>query len=448
MSAITLTETPETRARNGVLAGLLAFGMWGFLPIYFKLLSHVPAVELLVHRVVWAVPFGALIIVARRQWPEVRRALVDMRTLGLLSLAAMFISINWLVYIWAVLNSQIFQASLGYYINPLMYVLVGVGFLGDRLRRPQLAAVVLAATGVAVLTVSGGQFPLISLVLAVSFTCYGVIRKQTNVGAMPGLFIETLLLAPLAAGYLLVLARAGESAFLAGSAGQDIALLLAGPITVLPLLCFALAARRVTLSTIGFMQFIAPTLQFAMGIVYGERLTLAHAICFGCIWIAVALFSYDAWRASRRARLTVPEPGYSLRGRSRTGSTWERARLVRFSPRRLLESNRRGREGSGGTMKIMHCRPAAIVLGSCLFAAGVAVGASVADALDPARVAPHIYAVKLENERVRVLDVTIRNGEMSPLAYAPGPPDRLPEFLRLAGNDGRRRAAHAVVHDR
>ncbi len=304
---VAAVESPQARTRNGVISAIIAFGIWGFLPIYFKVVGDVTALEILAHRVVWAVPFGALIISWRQQWPEVMRALRHGRTLGLLSLAAAFIAMNWLVYVWAVQQSQIFQASLGYYINPLLYVVIGVCFLGEKLRRLQLTAVVLAALGVAVLTFSGGQFPLISMALAVSFTVYGVIRKQTDVGAMPGLFIETLILSPLAIGYLGYLLIVGSAAFTAGSLFDSFVLVLAGPITVVPLLFFALAARRLTLSTIGFMQFIGPTLQFMVGLAYGERLTTAHAICFSCIWVAVALFSWDAWRSSRR-RVPVTQP--------------------------------------------------------------------------------------------------------------------------------------------
>lgn len=303
-----VTETPEARARNGVIAALAAFSMWGFLPIYFKVTQHVPALEILAHRIVWAVPFGALIILLRRQWPEVRRAFGHRRTLALLIAASMFIAVNWLVYIWAVQQSQIFQASLGYYINPLMYVVIGVFLLGETLRRVQILAVILATIGVAVLTFSGGQFPLISVVLATSFTFYGVIRKKTEVGAMPGLFIETTLLLPLALGYVIYLATAGTAVFANSGVGDSWLLVLAGPLTVLPLLCFALAARRLTLSTVGFMQFLAPTLQFIVGVAYGERLSTAHLICFAFIWSAVLLFSLDAWRSSR-VRVPVAQPG-------------------------------------------------------------------------------------------------------------------------------------------
>lgn len=292
-------ESDADRTRNGVIAASIAYTIWGFLPIYLKVVEAVPSLEVLTHRIVWAVPFGAMIIIARRQWPEVREAMTKPRTVGLLALAACFIAVNWLVYIIAVQTDQIFQASLGYYINPLMYVIVGVALLGERLRRKQTAAVLLAAAGVTILTVSGGVFPLISLFLAVSFTIYGVIRSRVAVGGMPGLFIETLLLLPLAGGWLGWLMVDGSAAFRSDDPVMMAKLIVAGPLTVVPLLLFALAARRLRLSTIGIMQFIAPTLQFLMGLLYGERLTIPHAICFILIWIAVVLFSIDAWRATR-----------------------------------------------------------------------------------------------------------------------------------------------------
>jgi chloramphenicol-sensitive protein RarD len=300
-------EPTEDRARNGFLAALLAYTLWGFMPIYFKVVAAVPALEVLAHRVLWAVPFGMLIIHGRRQWPEVRRAIRDRRTLAFLMLAAVFIAINWFGYIIAVQSGNIFQASLGYYINPLMYVAIGVWFLQERLRKPQAAAVLLAAAGVAVLTISGGEFPVLALMLATSFTIYGVIRSRIVVGGMPGLFIETLVLLPLAAGYMIWILSAGTAAFGMSDPGTSGMLVLAGPLTAVPLLFFALAARRLKLSTIGIMQFIAPTLQFVVGLFYGEQLTLPHAICFALIWVAVFVFSTDAWRASRaKAQVRVP----------------------------------------------------------------------------------------------------------------------------------------------
>ncbi len=290
----------EAAARAGVAAGLIAYTLWGVFPVYFKLVETVPAVEVLAHRIFWAVPFGLLIIVARRQFADVRRALSHRRMLGLLALAALFISVNWLIYIWAIQNERIFEASLGYYINPLMYVLVGVIFFGDAMRRLRLAAVALAAAGVLILATSGDHVPYVSLALGASFTIYGVIRKRVVIGAMPGLFVETLLLLPFAAGFLGWVIASGEASFAAGDAGLSALLMLAGPLTVIPLMCFSFAARRLTLTTVGFMQFIAPTLQFCTGLYYGETLTAAHIACFTLIWIAVSLFSIDAYRLGRR----------------------------------------------------------------------------------------------------------------------------------------------------
>jgi chloramphenicol-sensitive protein RarD len=290
----------EKEARSGVFIGLLAYFMWGIFPVYFKWIASVDPLEVLGHRVVWAVPFGALIIVARRQWPEVRRALVDRTMLAWLALAALCISTNWLIYIWAVQNDRIFETSLGYYINPLMYVGVGVVLLGERLRRLQVVAVMLASFGVLFLTVSGGGFPWVALSLAGLFTAYGVIRKKIAIGAMPGLFIETLLLFPVAALWMTWLVATQQASLTAGDGGLSALLVLGGPVTVLPLLFFAIAAKRVTLTTIGFMQFLAPTLQFFTGLYYGEQLTTAHLVCFGSIWAAVLFFSIDAFRASTK----------------------------------------------------------------------------------------------------------------------------------------------------
>ena len=297
-STATGPQSERARVRDGLVCALIAYTLWGFLPIYFKVVANVPAGEVLVHRILWAVPFGLPIVLARRQWPEVVAALRDPRKLGWLALSATFIALNWVAYIWAVQNGRIFEASLGYYINPLMYVLVGVLFFGERLHRMQSAAVVLATAGVAVLTFSGGQLPLLSLTLATSFTIYGVIRQRIAIGGMPGLFVETLLLLPAAAGYLVWLESRDAAVFETADLALMGTLMLAGPLTVIPLLCFALATRRLRLSTIGVMQFISPTIQFAVGMAYGERLTTAHVICFVLIWTAVAAFSFDAWRQS------------------------------------------------------------------------------------------------------------------------------------------------------
>lgn len=301
MSHVTDTDTRAgDPARAGVAAGLVAYVLWGVFPVYFKMVDVVAPPEVLAHRIVWSLAFGGLIILARQQWREVHRALTHPAMLRWLALSALMITINWLTYIWAIQNERIFETSLGYYINPLMYVLAGVMLFGDRLRRLQLLAVVLAAIGVLILAFSGDTVPWVALLLGATFTMYGVIRKKVVVGAMPGLFVETLLLFPLAFAGLSYAVYGGAAAFGSGSGSLDMLLLLAGPFTVIPLMCFAIAARRLTLTTIGFMQFIAPTLQFCTGIYYGEPLTTAHVVCFAFIWTAVAVFSADAIRAGRK----------------------------------------------------------------------------------------------------------------------------------------------------
>jgi chloramphenicol-sensitive protein RarD len=293
-------QNQSSDVRDGVIAGLAAYLMWGVLPVYFKTVGSVDPLEVLTHRVIWAVPFGAMILWARRQWPEVRRALTHTRMFRWLSLSALFIGLNWFVYIWAIQDERIFETSLGYYINPLTNMLVGVMFLGERLRRFQLLAVLLATIGVLVLTISGGQVPWIALLLALSFTVYAVIRKKVVIGGMPGLFVETLLLLPFALAWFIYISSSGEAVFAGGDSNLTFWLLMAGPVTALPLLCFALAARRMPLTTLGFMQFLAPTLQFGTGIYYGEQLTTAHWICFGLIWTAVLIFSLDAIKAGTK----------------------------------------------------------------------------------------------------------------------------------------------------
>ncbi len=286
--------------REGLVTALIAYSLWGVFPIYFKLVQSVQPTEVLVHRIVWAVPFGALIIHLRKQWPDVRQTFASSQTLLWLALAALAISANWFIYIWAVQQEEILQASLGYYINPLMYVIVGVLFLKERLRRPQVLSVLLAAIGVTYLTIRVGQFPFAAVSLALLFTLYGVIRKQVAIGAMPGLFIETLMMLPFAMAWLGWLMLSQQAAFAGSTISMSLLLTLAGPLTVVPLLMFATAARRLSLTVVGLMQFIVPTLQFIVALYYGEILTTAHLVCFGCIWVAVAIFSIDAYYQQKR----------------------------------------------------------------------------------------------------------------------------------------------------
>jgi chloramphenicol-sensitive protein RarD len=298
-----LSPTPgaaKQDVRDGVIAGLVAYTLWGVLPVYFKLVETVSPEEILAHRIIWAVPFGAIIVLVRRQWPEIKAALVHRTLMLWLTTSAILIAVNWYVYIVAVDSERIYQASLGYYINPLIFVIFGVAFFGERLRSLQKAAVAMATVGVAVLATSGGEFPWIALFLGTSFAFYGVIRKRTVVGAVPGLLIETTLLAPFALVWLGWFINAGQSSISSAGPGLTFLLLLAGPITVVPLVAFAIAARRLSLTTVGFMQFLAPTLQLVTGVYYGEELTPPRIICFLCIWIAVAFFSFDAIKQSRR----------------------------------------------------------------------------------------------------------------------------------------------------
>lgn len=295
----------DSAVRLGLICGVFAYAMWGLLPIYLKLLGDVDSAEIVGHRILWSVPFGAAILTLRKQWRETLKAFASPRMVLLLGFSATVIAANWLLYVWAVAHERILQASLGYYINPLMFVAAGVFILKEKLNRAQMIAVALAGAGVLVLTLGAGVFPWVSLLLAVSFTAYGYARKMLNVGAMPGLFIETVLLSPFAFLFLLWFANTHGLAFGQGDVKIDTLLILAGPVTVAPLVLFALAARRLKFSTIGFLQYIGPTGQFILGLIYGEPFTPFHAVCFGLIWAALAIFSIDAVRQNRRLRPAV-----------------------------------------------------------------------------------------------------------------------------------------------
>jgi len=309
-----MSKTSQTAAEGaipqgpniGLIAGIAAYTIWGFFPFYFKATGAAGAVEILAHRVLWSVPFGLVLIALRNQWPDLARGLRNKHILGWLCISSFVIALNWGVYIWAVQIGEIYQASLGYYINPLVLVAAGMVFFGEKLSRLKLFAVLLATCGVAALAIYGGVFPWISLVLAMTFAVYGVIRKRVEIGAIPGLLIETLILLAPAAAYLFTLAQNGGAVFGAGDNMLTFLLIMAGPLTVLPLLCFAVAARKLQLATVGILQFIAPTLHFGCALYFGETFTLAHAICFSCIWIAVALFSWDGLRQhSKRMKVTA-----------------------------------------------------------------------------------------------------------------------------------------------
>ncbi len=284
----------------GVLAGLGAYGIWGFFPMFWKTLGHVPALEVLAHRIVWACLLLGIAVVAMRRRRPLLQALSSRRVVGTLMLTTLLIAVNWLVFIWAVNAGRVLETSLGYFINPLVNVLLGVVFLKERLRPWQMAAVGLAAAGVLVLTLARGTAPWASLVLGFTFGFYGLLRKRCPVDGVVGLTIETALLAPFAAAWLLWLGDAGA---FGRDAGTDWLLIVGGILTTVPLLLFVAAAQRLRLATVGLLQYIAPTLHFILAVaLYGEPLTLAHIVTFGCIWGGIALYAGDTMRASRQAR--------------------------------------------------------------------------------------------------------------------------------------------------
>ena len=284
----------------GVGYALGAFGLWGLFPIYFKAVAAVPAPEVLAHRILWSVVFVAVLLAGLRQWRGVAAALRDRRTALRLLLSAVLIAVNWLTFIWAVAHDRVLEASLGYFITPLVSVLLGRLVLGEALARLQWLAVALAALGVGYMLAGLGKLPWVSLVLAATFGSYGLARKTTAVAAAPGLFVETLLLAPLAIGFLLWLGEAGT--FARVSLRWDLLLAAAGLVTALPLILFAQAARRLRLASVGLFQYITPTCQMLLAVfAFGEAFTRGHAITFGCIWLALALYSFSAWRAPYRA---------------------------------------------------------------------------------------------------------------------------------------------------
>lgn len=297
----------EARTRAGLLLGVGAYLCWGVMPLYFRLIARVPAAEIVAHRVIWSLLFLGALIALRRGWAAVRTAL-GWRSLAILAGSTFLLSINWLVFTYAVTHDHVLAASLGYYLNPLVNILLGVALLKERLSRLQIIATALAATGVAILALGSGAGPGVwmSLALAISFGSYGFLRKIAPAGAMEGLAIETLLMAPFALawiGWVETSGTAGFSAF-----GPAVAFLVAfgGAVTAIPLLLFTGAARRLPYSTLGFLQYIAPTLQFLIGVFYGEPLTPAHLACFGAIWTALALVAFDGLRAARRARISEP----------------------------------------------------------------------------------------------------------------------------------------------
>jgi chloramphenicol-sensitive protein RarD len=298
--------------RAGLLYGLGAYLCWGVMPLYFKLLASVAAIEIVAQRIIWSLVFLTILVLLWRRWPAIRLALGSGRVMLTLASTALLIAANWLIFIWAVMNGHVLAGSLGYYLNPLINVLLGVVLLKERLTRAQLAAVLLAALGVSVLALRTPEGLWISLALALSFGLYGFMRKIAPVAALEGLAIETAMLAPAALLYLLWLQSRSEGGFGAHDTVVMALLILAGAITAVPLLLFNAAAKRLPYSTLGFLQYLAPSMQFLLAVlVFGETFTAAHALCFGAIWTALAIFGWEGLRLGRaraRAAATCPEP--------------------------------------------------------------------------------------------------------------------------------------------
>jgi chloramphenicol-sensitive protein RarD len=298
-------ETSSHAARGaqlGVAYGVAAYAWWGLCPIYFKAVASVPALQVLAHRIVWSVLLLLLLTVVQRRWQPVRAVCRDRRTLLRLCVTTLLIANNWGLFIWAVAHDHLLQASFGYFINPLVNVLLGFVFLRERLRRMQTLAVLLAAIGVAYLIFAYGQFPWIALVLALSFAFYGLLRKTARADALVGLTVETALLTPVALAFLLFEGLRGAGAFGVISRQMDLLLASAGIITAVPLLWFAAAAKRLWYSTLGILQYLAPTGQFLLAVLaYGEPFTRDHLISFSLIWTALIIYSVDTALLPRRS---------------------------------------------------------------------------------------------------------------------------------------------------
>ncbi|WP_028587011.1 EamA family transporter RarD [Desulfocurvus vexinensis] len=302
--------SPLSPSHTGIAAGLCAFLIWGLLPVYWKALGAVPPLELLCHRIVWSLVFLALVVTLRRGWAGVAHALRSRRDVLLLAVSSMLVSANWFLYIWAVNNDHVVESSLGYYINPLVNVLLGFLVFRDRLRRVQTMAILLATAGVLNMVWHFGRAPWLALVLALTFGLYGLARKVAAVESLNGLLFETLVLGLPATGYLWLREAQGLGAL--GHLGWSTDLLLAGAgvVTATPLLLFAFAARRLRLSTVGVLQYLAPTGMFLLGVfVYREPFTSAHMLTFLLIWAGVALYTADGLRSLRPARGGLPREG-------------------------------------------------------------------------------------------------------------------------------------------
>ncbi len=301
MSARTLPAQPDDAARRGFLLALGAYLLWGLLPFYMKAVAHLPLAEVVAHRIIWSVPIAAAVLVWLGRTADFKAALRSPRMLSMAALTATLITINWSIYVWAIAVDRTVETALGYYINPLVNVMVGALVLGERLSRAQMVAVALAALAVVVMTVEGGKLPWVSLGLAFSFAAYGFFRKTLPIGPSQGFLLEVVMLSIPCVFYVAYLVATGQNHLVSGG-WQDTALLLGcGPITAVPLLLFAFGAKLLRLSTIGIMQYIAPTIVFLIAVfIFHEPFGTVDAVAFGLIWTALAIYSWSMF-AGRRA---------------------------------------------------------------------------------------------------------------------------------------------------
>ncbi len=299
-----------THETSALIAGIAAFATWGLIPGYWKLLKAVPATEILAHRYVWTSLFLTALLTWQGRWSEVRDNARSPRAVLYCLASGSIISINWFLFIWAVNIGRVIETSLGYFMTPLVNVLFGAIFLREKLTRWQIVAVLLALLGVANLTFGYGRFPWVALTLCISFGIYGLLRKKSGTAAIPGLFFETILLAPVALTYLISLEMHGGLLFGRGGAGLTTLLISTGIVTAVPLVWFGYAARHLRLTTVGFLQYLAPSGSFCLGVfAYHETLTPAHLITFSLIWLALGVFTVDAlyrWRSGRSAAADIP----------------------------------------------------------------------------------------------------------------------------------------------
>ncbi|MGB1201084.1 MAG: EamA family transporter RarD [Cognaticolwellia aestuarii] len=295
--------TPEKAAlRAGIISAICAYTMWGIAPLYFKLIDHINADEILVHRVVWSTLLLTLVVLFTKRSRYFIDTITQPKIVFRLTISATFLAVNWFMFIWAVNNDHLLDASLGYYINPLFSVALGVIFLGERLRPWQLFAVGLAFIGVIIQLFMMGSLPIISLALAATFGIYGLLRKQMPLDSFVGLLIESLMMLPIALIYWLVFLKTSTTNMLDNTLSLNLLLICAGIVTTAPLLCFTAATKRMTLSALGFFQYIGPSIMFILAtFYYQEPLYFAKMITFACIWTALAIFSFDSIKARKRA---------------------------------------------------------------------------------------------------------------------------------------------------